>query len=88
MQDHNENISTERHNPDPWSALWTTEREQHVIVVPDSMETDPVNLDWIAANNPFECSITLLGKRMAREHIETTREEYCSLLLRMITANE
>jgi hypothetical protein len=60
-------------NTDSITRMLTTSRDQHVVVAPDSMNTDPVDLEWIARHDPFNCRIMLLGK-------------YRELLLKLISA--
>jgi hypothetical protein len=74
------------HEADPITQMLTTEREQHVIVVPDAMRTDPVDMEWIANHNPFDCRIILLGKCMAHVRFTTSEAEYRELLRMMIAA--
>ena len=67
----------------PW---FVNERAQLVIVVPDSMQTQPPDLAWIDEHNPFGCRIIKLGKPKGSVRYETTEPLYRDLLRQMIAA--
>lgn len=74
-------------NDDLTSSLWTKDqREQRVLVVPDSMKTAPVDIGWIAENDPFGCEVIVLGRPMAHERYETSVAEYRGVLVKMIAS--
>jgi hypothetical protein len=69
------------------SELWPKEEwGQIVITVPDAMNTDPIDLQWINKNSPFKCRINVLGKPMAHERFRIPEERYRELIFAMITA--
>ncbi|HEX5245336.1 MAG TPA: hypothetical protein VFW23_18890 [Tepidisphaeraceae bacterium] len=60
--------------------------DQLVIVVPDSMEIDPIDYQWIAQNNPFHCRIILLGKCKAHKRLEIAAALYREVIFKLIAA--
>ena len=82
-----QSLSSEQGGGDePLSNYWTTDREHYVIVVPDSMKTDPPDAGWIRENDTAMCFVTRLGRRMAYVLWEGDESAYCDLLLKMIAA--
>ena len=69
------------------ARMMTTERDQHVIVVPDSMRTDPVETEWMNENRVSVCRIMVLGKTMAHVRFSgVSNARYRELLLKLIAA--
>jgi hypothetical protein len=69
------------------ARMMTTERDQHVIVVPDSMRTDPVETEWMNESRASLCRIMVLGQRIAYVHYSgVSNARYLELLLKMIAA--
>lgn len=60
--------------------------DQLVLVVPDSMKIEPIDLRWVAQNNPFHCRIILLGKCKAHERFEIGEALYREVILKLIAA--
>jgi hypothetical protein len=80
-----DSLAARTRDNDDLSDLWTKEeREQLVIVVPDWMETAPLDRDWIAKHNPFVCEIIHLGRPLGHQRFETSDELYRELISKMI----
>ena|SRR5581483_11029423 len=73
-------------NSDPIKRMFTTEFKHLVIVVPDSMSTEPVDLGWISEHEPYTCRIISLGKCKAHHRLDISNTLYRELLLRLIAA--
>lgn len=72
---------------DPYARMMTTERDQYVIVVPDTMKTNPVDSSWVTENNAYRCQIIKLGLTIAKAHFsEIADARYRDLILKMIAA--
>lgn len=67
-------------------GLLKPQLDQLVIVVPDSMEIDPIEERWIFQNNPYYCRIILLGKCKAHKKFEIGETLYREVLLKLIAA--
>jgi hypothetical protein len=61
------------------------ERDQHVIIVPDSMEANPSNIEWLTDRNAYHCRVLVLGQILAHKRVsESTPALYREWLKRLI----
>jgi len=88
MSDYNEHSSptSSTYRNDPVARLLTTDREQLVIVVPDSMNIDPIDLGWLDRNYPFHCRIMKLGKPKGHMRFSIGEDPYRDILRKLIAA--
>jgi hypothetical protein len=79
---------THAQNFSPLVQSWINEgREHHVIVLPDDVDTDPLDPRWLHQHNPFDCRIIQLGLTMDHERFDGISEiAYCGLISEMIAA--